>query len=265
MTTQLSICDLKVILVEPSRMQAALVTRMLEQQGLSGLEARTEGREALDTMRSQRPDLVISSLYLPDMAGTDLVSAMRDDPALERVPFILISSETRPQVLDPIRQAGACSILNKPFDDGQLYRALGSAVDYLSPDVSLEGLEPERLRVLLVDDSGVTRRHYRRMLEDQGIRDILEAEDGLEAVALLADTMVDLVITDYNMPEMDGRQLVEYIRQQSWQSTVPVLMVTSEHNQQRLAAVERAGVSAICDKPFEQESIKRLLAEALAN
>ena len=77
--------------------------------------------------------------------------------------------------------------------------------------------------------------------------------------------MVDLVITDYNMPEMDGRQLVEYIRQQSWQSTVPVLMVTSEHNQQRLAAVERAGVSAICDKPFEQESIKRLLAEALAN
>ncbi len=264
MHAQLSIRDLKVILVEPSRMQAALVTRMLEQLGLAGLDVQTSGQAALEVIRAQVPSLVISSLYLPDMQGTELVSAMRQDPVLERVPFILISSETRPQVLDPIRQAGACSILPKPFDEGQLYRALGGAVDYLSPEVSLEGLEPERLRILLVDDSGVTRRHYRRMLEEQGVQDILEAGDGLEAIDLLADTMVDLVITDYNMPEMDGQQLVEYIREQSWQSSVPILMVTSEHNQQRLAAVERSGVSAIFDKPFEQKSIRRLLAEALA-
>ncbi|MCB1955236.1 MAG: response regulator [Rhodocyclaceae bacterium] len=264
MPPTISIHDLQVVLVEPSRMQAALVSRMLEKLGLASLEVLTSGREALEGMSRKTPSLVISSLYLPDMAGTELVSAMRSDPALERVPFILISSETRPQVLDPVRQAGACSILPKPFDDAQLYRALGGAVDYLSPEVSLDGLEPERLRILLVDDSGVTRRHYRRMLEEQGVSDILEAEDGLEAVAMLADTMVDLVITDYNMPEMDGQQLVEYIRKQSWQSSVPILMVTSEHNQQRLAAVERAGVSAICDKPFEQKSIKRLLAEALA-
>jgi len=264
MPPTISIHDLQVVLVEPSRMQAALVSRMLEKLGLASLEVLTSGQEALEGMRGKTPSLVISSLYLPDMAGTELVSAMRGDPALERVPFILISSETRPQVLDPVRQAGACSILPKPFDDGQLYRALGAAVDYLSPEVSLDGLEPEQLRILLVDDSGVTRRHYRRMLEDQGVSDILEAENGLEAVAMLADTMVDLVITDYNMPEMDGQQLVEYIRKQSWQSSVPILMVTSEHNQQRLAAVERAGVSAICDKPFEQKSIKRLLAEALA-
>lgn len=264
MHSNLSLSDLQAILVEPSRMQAGLVGKMLEKQGLARLEMCSEGAEALAAMTRSAPDLVISSLYLPDMSGTDLVGAMRADEKLERVPFILISSETRPQVLDPIRQAGACSILPKPFDDGQLYRALAGAIDYLSPEVSLDGLEPERLRILLVDDSGVTRRHYRRMLEEQGVRDILEAEDGLEAVALLTDTLVDLVITDYNMPEMDGQQLVEYIRQQSWQRSIPVLMVTSEHNRQRLAAVERAGVSAIFDKPFEQKSIRRLLAEALA-
>ena len=58
-------------------------------------------------------------------------------------------------------------------------------------------------------------------------------------------------------------ELIEYIRTQSWQAEVPILMVTSEQNMGRLAAVERAGVSAICDKPFEAGSIRRLISEAL--
>lgn len=82
-------------------------------------------------------------------------------------------------------------------------------------------------------------------------------------MTLLEQAMVDLVITDYNMPEMDGRELIEYIRTQSWQAEVPILMVTSEQNMGRLAAVERAGVSAICDKPFEAGSVRRLISDAL--
>jgi two-component system chemotaxis response regulator CheY len=119
------------------------------------------------------------------------------------------------------------------------------------------------MRVLIVDDSLASRHHLRRLLEELGIERITEAVDGKQAVALLADTMFDLVITDYNMPEMDGRELTEYIRTQSWQAEVPVLMVTSEQNMGRLAAVERAGVSAICDKPFEAGNIRRLISDAL--
>ena len=98
-----------------------------------------------------------------------------------------------------------------------------------------------------------------------GIERITEAVNGKEAVDCLQTTMVDLVITDYNMPEMDGRELTEYIRTQSWQNAVPVLMVTSEQNMGRLAAVEKAGVSAICDKPFEATSIRRLIGDAVLN
>jgi len=208
--------------------------------------------------------VVISSLYLPDLSGTDLVTAMRRDPALEAVPFILVSSETRPQVLEPVRQSGACSIVPKPFNEQQLSLALYAAADYLNPPADLDLAEIEGLRVLLVDDSVASRRHLRRLLEEIGIENISEAADGRQAVAWLQDSMVDLVITDYNMPEMDGRELTEYIRTQSWQNTVPVLMVTSEQNQGRLAAVERAGVSAICDKPFEAGSIRRLISDALS-
>lgn len=260
-----SLADLSVLLVEPSQMQAHLVTRMLKNQGVREIKLHQTGNAALAdlAMNGGSGWVVISSLYLPDMAGTELVSAMRSQDELEAVPFILVSSETRPQVLEPVRQSGACSIVAKPFNEQQLSRALYAAADYLNPPEDIDVAEIESLRILLVDDSKASRRHLRRLLEELGIERITEAVDGKEAVVLLQETMVDLVITDYNMPEMDGRELTEYIRTQSWQNTVPVLMVTSEQNMGRLAAVERAGVSAICDKPFEAGSIRKLISDSL--
>ena len=260
-----SLADISILLVEPSHMQAGLVTRMLEHQGVRHIKVVDTGGAALLALRDGAVDgsVVISSLYLPDMAGTELVEAMRAEDSLEAIPFILVSSETRPQVLEPVRQAGACSIVTKPFNEQQLSRALFAAADYLNPPADLNLAEIEGLRVLLVDDSLASRNHLRRLLEELGIERVTEAVNGKEAVALLQETMVDLVITDYNMPEMDGRELTEYIRTQSWQNSVPVLMVTSEQNMGRLAAVERAGVSAICDKPFEAGSIRKLISESL--
>ena len=259
-----ALTEIRVLLVEPSAMQATLAEKMLEKMGVLTIQRCTTGEEALAEMQlNHQPTVVVSSLYLPDMSGTDLVASMRDQAELEAVPFILISSETRPQKLEPVRQSGACSIVTKPFNEQQLGRAIGAAAEYLNPPGNLNTDEIERLHVLLVDDSMASRRHLRRLLEELGIERITEAVNGKEAVLCLQDTMVDLVITDYNMPEMDGQELTEYIRTQSWQTEVPILMVTSEQNEGRLAAVEKAGVSLICDKPFEAGSIRRVIADAL--
>lgn len=264
MSLTTSLADLSVLLVEPSSMQAHLVQRMLEHQGVGKVTVVETAKAALAALRARYDNtVVISSLYLPDLAGTELVGAMRAEPELESVPFILVSSETRPQVLEPVRQSGACSIVAKPFTEQQLSRALYATADYLNPPQDIDVAEIENLRVLVVDDSLASRRHLHRLLTELGIERITEAVDGKEAVTLLEQAMVDLVITDYNMPEMDGRELIEYIRTQSWQAEVPILMVTSEQNMGRLAAVERAGVSAICDKPFEAGSIRRLITDSL--
>ena len=260
---------LSVLLVEPSSTQASIVLKMLENQGVSKVQVLNSAERLLETLKAgnTQDTIVISSLYLPDLAGTDLVQKMREDESLETVPFILISSETRPQKLDQVRQSGACFILAKPFSEEELSRALFAAADYLHPETDEDDEELKQdfamLRVLLVDDSRAARRHMSRMLGEIGIVNISEAENGKEAVVFLQEQMVDLVITDYNMPEMDGLALTEFIRQQSWQTSVPVLMVTSEENQDRLAAVECAGVSAICDKPFEITNVKKLITHAL--
>lgn len=257
--------ELSVLLVEPSQMQAALVTQLLNALGVRLVNHVKTGDDALVALAQGRTGVVMSALYLPDMQGTDLVMEMRRVTDLESVPFILISSETRPAVLDPIRQSGACCILAKPFNAEQLARALGATIDYLAFDGQLNvDIDLDNLTVLLVDDSKAARRHLVRLLADMGIEHVLEAENGVQAVQLMSDHMVDLVITDYNMPEMDGRALTEFIRTQSWQNSVPILMVTSEEDYGRLAAVEQAGVSAICDKPLDPTTLMRLIEQTMA-
>src|SRR5574343_638275 len=190
-----SLADLSVLLVEPSSTQAHLLGRMLANQGVRTVKVVDSGAAALADLSERNQGLVvISSLYLPDMAGTELVAAMREDEALESIPFILGSSETRPQVLEPVRQSGACSIVAKPFTEQQLSRALYAAADYLNPQADIDAAEIENLRILVVDDSLASRRHLRRMLTDLGVDKITEAVDGKEAVALLQSTTVDLVI-----------------------------------------------------------------------
>lgn len=252
--------SLVVFLVEPSPVQAKFIAAQLQHVGIGSVRIFGGGGAVLAAMREAKPDLVVSALYLPDMVGTDLVGAMRSERELEQVAFILISSETRPQALEPVRQAGVCGILPKPFGNEQLLTALRTTLDFLNADSDLvREIDGENLRVLVVDDSPSARKFMRRVLENVGIEKFVEAGNGREAVAILDHTQVDLVVTDYNMPEMDGRELVEFIRQQSWQNSVPVLMVTSEADQSRLAAVQASGVSGICDKPFEPEILKRLL------
>ena len=257
--------DLIVYLVEPSAMQAKIVTTLLGKLDVRNVQRFDTAGDMFAKLQEAPPSLVISALYLPDMQGTDLVQRLRADAATEHTPFILISSETRPQVLDPVRQSGVCGILPKPFSEAQLRTALRATLDYLDNDANLDvdPVELDAIKVLVVDDSPSARKFIRRVLENLGVRHFLEAENGRQAIEVLAEAMVDLVVTDYNMPEMDGKGLVDNIRQKSWQNSVPILMVTSESDEGRLAAVEEAGVSGICDKPFEPATVKALLNNIL--
>ncbi|MBD3671044.1 MAG: response regulator [Gammaproteobacteria bacterium] len=261
-----SLEQLTVVLVEPSTTQQKLITRYLEQQGVSSIRYYDSGINALMSITTDQPDLVISAMYLPDMTGTDLLHSIRLEPETQNIIFMLISSETRFQALDPIRQAGAVAILPKPFAEEQLRAALFSTVDMIDPhELQLENFSAEDLKILVVDDSKMARKHIRRVLESMGIENIQEAADGSEAVPMLQKEFYDLVVTDYNMPQMAGDELVSHIRQHSNQSSVPILMVTSEQNDVRLALAQQSGVSALSDKPFEPGNIRALITQLLSD
>ncbi|MET0065792.1 MAG: response regulator [Candidatus Thiodiazotropha sp.] len=260
----MNIKDLAVVLVEPSLTQRHIIEQQMDALGIEHIDTFTTGEETLKALPLSKPDVVISSLYLPDMTGTELLYQMHNVERLLDSAFMLISSETSMAFLDPIRQAGAVAILPKPFDKDDLQVALNATLDFIeTPNLSLQNVDTETLQVLIVDDSLMSRNQVRRLVESMGIENITEACNGAEAAQLINEHYFDLVISDYNMPEMDGKELVDFIRQKSAQPGMPILMITSESSESRLAAVQKSGVSAICDKPFTSDTVRQMMQKIL--
>ena len=262
--TSFEICNLAILLVEPSATQNKVIVNHLKKEGIQRIEGVRSGAEGLLSIRRRPPDLVVSAMYLPDMTATELITEIRQQEEFNTLPFMLISSETSFKALDPIRQAGVVAILPKPFNPVDLKRALRSTLEFIDPmDIDLQFYDTDSLRVLVVDDSALARKYIKRVLGNMGIQRIVEAADGKQGVDAFSKQDFDLVITDYNMPEMDGKELIECIRQELGNAYIPILMVTSEEDMTRLSTVEQAGVSAICDKPFEPQNVKEMLVRVL--
>ncbi len=256
--------QLQVLLVEPSHTQQLIINKYLQNAGLCNIQIVASGAEAIQAIKRRPPDLIISAMYLPDMNGDKLVYAIRNEPGSYDMVFMLISSETHLEYLEPIRQAGAIGILPKPFSQTELDIALKATFDYLHPvSLDAEGYQIEDISVLLVDDSPFSLKFTQRILEDMGIVNVTLAKDGAEALQILNSKYFDLVITDFNMPKVDGLQLINHVKSDIELRSVPILMLTSEQNQARLSAVKQAGVSAILDKPFEPNLIKNLIIRLL--
>ncbi len=110
------------------------------------------------------------------------------------------------------------------------------------------------MRVLLVDDSGVMRRIQIRCFNELGITEIVEASNGQEAIQLFSSHSFDIVMTDWNMPEMSGLELLRAIREQD--PDIPVLMVTTESTRGSVVAAIVSGVSDYLVKPFSRQDLE---------
>ncbi len=112
------------------------------------------------------------------------------------------------------------------------------------------------MRVLVVDDFATMRKIVRNILKQIGFEDIIEAEDGTAALRLIKNDKVGLVVTDWNMPNMTGLDLLREIRQNPQTSNLPVLMVTAEGLKENVMEAVKAGVSNYVVKPFTAEVLQ---------
>jgi two-component system chemotaxis response regulator CheY len=113
------------------------------------------------------------------------------------------------------------------------------------------------MKIITIDDSSTMRRIIKNTLERIGYGgDILEAEDGKQALSVLSKNKVDLIITDWNMPNMDGLSFVKAIRSMHEWDDVPIIMVTTEAAKEDILEALKAGVNNYIVKPFTPEVLK---------
>ncbi len=122
------------------------------------------------------------------------------------------------------------------------------------------------LRALIVDDSSVMRKIVERSLRQAGIdlNQVIEAGNGAEALAVLQEQQVDLILCDINMPVMDGLEFIKQLREVEKAKAVPVIMITTEGSEAHVVQALSCGARGYIRKPFTPEQVKTQVIPALA-
>ncbi len=120
------------------------------------------------------------------------------------------------------------------------------------------------LKILAVDDSPTMRRIIINTLKRAGYNDVVEATDGKDALAKLKGAGINFIITDWNMPEMDGLTFVNNLRSNDEYKELPILMVTTRSVKEDIVEALKAGVNNYIVKPFTPDTLKEKIEQVLA-
>lgn len=261
---------LTVLIVEPSRVQASIIRSYLQEQSLAVVGTAANGKDAIEAVRTLRPEVVISAMHLADTNGVELAQQIRSEIKVDAPGFVLITSEADDRESASLSTLNRVFMLSKPFTSTQLVEALnlvtGASMQLPRAETSSGVMRPAKakkersqLRVLIVDDSTTARINVRTVLLGLGFSQFLEVPDGAHAIAVAARENCDLIVTDYNMPLMDGRALVSYLKQNPATAAIPIVMVTTETEPRVLDPVRKLGVVAVLEKAFPASVVGPLL------
>ena len=118
-------------------------------------------------------------------------------------------------------------------------------------------MNEKNIKVLIVDDFATMRKVIRNLLKQVGYEDIVEAEDGVMALKALKAQKIDVIVSDWNMPNMTGLDLLKSIRAHERLKDIPVLLVTAEAEKENVVQAAQAGVNDYIVKPFTADVLQK--------
>jgi PAS domain S-box-containing protein len=201
-----------VLVIDDDAAARELVARFLEKEGMAVIGV-ADGAAGLKAARERRPQVITLDVMMPGLDGWSVLTALKTDAATAEIPVVMLS------VVDERNLGfalGASEYLTKPVDRELLAHVLRK---YRRPG------GPRR--VLVVEDDAVTRAALRKEMEGEGW-EVVEAEHGRAALERTAGHVPDLVLLDLMMPEMNGFEFLEALRQREDWRGVPVVVLTAK-------------------------------------
>ena len=121
----------------------------------------------------------------------------------------------------------------------------------------------KNMKILVVDDFATMRKIIKNLLKQAGYQNIVEAEDGVVALSILKAQKINFIISDWNMPNMNGFEFLKAVRADSELSGLPFLMVTAEGLKENVVLAVKAGVSNYIVKPFTAEVLNQKIEKII--
>lgn len=290
----------RILVVEDSKTSRKVISLVLHRKGYTVKET-TTGAEALESLKAEKPDLVLLDVMLPDMTGYEILSEIRKDDRLTRVPVVMLTGKKGASDRLKGMVGGANEYLTKPFDPAKLLGVMErflehvpeqtdrSAIDTISktkqavvvpkrPLVSSRRSQPQfqpkvmekrpssvgAKSVLVVEDSPTARRVISMVLKRKGYQ-VREAETGKQAMTLLRDATPNLILLDAILPDMTGYDILGQLKGQEQLSGIPVIMLTSKKNPMDREKGLRAGSVAYLTKPFDPGKLLSVIEKHIAH
>jgi DNA-binding response OmpR family regulator len=230
-----------------------LVRRFLSKQGFKILTANS-GEEGLRLAKTLRPQAITLDVMMPGMNGWSVLTALKANPQTADIPVVMMTMVDDQNLGYAL---GAAEYLLKPVQAKQL----GTVLDKYKPDITSNS-------ILVVEDDSDLREMLCRQLKKQNW-EVIEAENGSQALIKLADHTPGMIISDLMMPEMDGFELVHQLRQHEQWRAIPIVILTAKEitpdDQQKLnGGVIKIFAKGSCHCSDLLEEVNNLLYKAIA-
>ncbi len=232
-----------ILIVDDDATVREVVGRYLEREGFAIAEA-DGGREGLRLARELNPTAITLDITMPDLDGWTVLAAIKGDPALAAIPVVLLT------ILDEKNRGfalGASEYLVKPVDRDQLIRVLRQ--------LSM----PKGGNILVVDDDELSRHGLRTALEQAGWQ-VAEADNGQVALAWLKEARPNVILLDLMMPEMNGFEFLDEVRQRDDWRDIPIIVITARDVTAEDRARLNGRVESIIQKGGRDDMLRQVCA-----
>lgn len=218
-----------ILVVDDNPNDRRLIRRLLRAYKQYRVIEAQSGADALAKARDQRPDLIITDLTMPVMDGFTLLERVKGDPELAHIPVVVVSAKSLTDADRALLSRYSDSVWTKgSFETGQLAAHIASTLGDSGQADARPVSTDEPAWVLVIDDEPRDRRLLRRMIESSGDYHIVEANDSRSGLKLAYEHRPDLMIVDVNLPDINGRELIETIRADHLLRDVPLMVYTAE-------------------------------------
>lgn len=257
---------LKIILVDDKIVyRNAIKTLIQKLDDVDIIAEATNGLEFLKLLEINSPDLVFMDIEMPEMNG---IEATRE--ALKKKPDLVIiglSMYDNQKYVNDLIDAGARGYLLKLSDNATIFRQIlknpRAEIFFskeISPDKQIE--ENQTKTILIADDFENTRFVIEFTLKQAGY-EVIKAIDGQDAVKYFDGRKIDLLVTDLNMPRMNGLELAEAVKRIDEYKSIPILLLTTEINEEKKQRSKEIGVTGWIQKPFVIDKFLTFIKKAL--
>lgn len=241
----------KILIIDDSTVVRTALRKLFERENAVIYEA-DNGLSGFDLAIQTRPDLIVSDVDMPNMDGLTLCDKLKHTPSTQGIPVVILSAEETEEDIERGFSVGASAYVTKSGAHQDLIPCIRHI---LAQSAVLRG----RL-VLIVDDSQVIRSTVHDGLIKEGFR-VITAANGHEALKTLRSCAPDLILSDIDMPLVDGAALCEAVKSTT-NGRIPFIIMGKAHDMPRLRRLMQKGASGFITKPFHVEQLV-IMAEKL--